>query len=284
MPSVIRTVFLGAVVACSVAVAMSSAAQRTPGENEIDRLMQRVLDNRYTSWRQLGDFTLRHVLTVDLEAPLENVSLTQLRREYEWYVSDGVAVRSPVHADGIDIDADARRDAEDDWRNRQPEDGDPQELAPGFISDTFYGTEFPFEPGAYYLAGRETAAGHEVPRIEYYPTAQDDEPSNPRLSQGFNKTSTVTFLIDPDTEQIAQYSLDNVGMDFLRLRWLARVEGFAVSAEMTPVGGVWMPMSTTLTARATTALGEFQVTIASEFLDYREAETGARLIDSWNAR
>ena len=282
MRGVVRRVFLAALVACSLVAAMSSvgasserAAQATPGVNEIDQLMKRVLDNRYTSWRQLGDFTLRHILTVDFEAPLEEVPF--------WYVRDGVAVRSPVRSDGIDIGEDERRDA--DWRRgeRRRRAQHPQDLAPRFISDAFYGTEFPFEPGAYYLAGRDTTAGREVLRIEYYPTALDEE-ANPRLHRGFNKTSVVTFWIDPEAEQIAKYALDNAGMDFLRMRWLARVEGFAVSGEMTPIGGVWVPASTTLTGRVTTALGQFQATITQEFFDYREAETRGRLLDFWSPR
>ncbi len=269
----------------SAAASSERAAQAAPGGNEIDQLMKRVLDNRYTSWQQLGDFTFRHILTVEVDAPLED-PISGIRREYEWYVTDGVAVRSPVRIDGIDIDEDERRDAEDEWRRqerRRRAQGGSQDLAPRFINDVHYGTEFPFEPGAYYFAGRDTRAGREVVRIEYYPTVDDDS-SNPRLSRGFNKTSLVTFWIDPEVEQIVKYSFDNVGMAFLRFRWLARVEGFAVSAEMKPMSGAWVPTSTTLTGRVTTALGEFQATIRQEFFDYREAETGARLIDLGSPR
>ena len=282
-----------AAVAWSIATGTSIAGasseggvQASPGENEIDQLMARVLDNRYTSWRQLGDFIVRHVFTVEIEAA-SVVPFSGFRREYEWYVRDGVAVRSPVRFDGIDVDEHERRDAEADWQRaerRRRAREDSQDLVPGFITDAFYGTEFPFEPGAYYLAGRDTRAGREVVRIEYYPTGVNDESPNPRISRGFNKSSIVTFWIDPEVQQIAVYSFDNVGMDFLPLRWLARMEGFAVSAEMTHVGGVWMPASTTLTGRVTTALGEFQATITQEFFDYREAETGARLIDPQSAR
>ena len=99
----------------SAAASSERAAQAAPGGNEIDQLMKRVLDNRYTSWQQLGDFTFRHILTVEVDAPLED-PISGIRREYEWYVTDGVAERSPVRIDGIDIDEDERRDAEDEWR------------------------------------------------------------------------------------------------------------------------------------------------------------------------
>ena len=275
MGAILRSLVLVAAVAW--ASAMPSA--RTSA-NDIDTLMERVLENRYTAWRTLGDFTLRSTLSVDLEAPLE-FPYARLRREYEWYVLDGVAVRSPVRYDGIDIGPDDRRDAEEDWRRGERHrraHGDPQDLAPRFVSDAFYGTEFPFEPGAYYFAGRDTVAGHDVVRIEYYPTGLDDKASNPRLNEGFNKTSLVTFWVDPEAEQIAKYTFANAGMDFLPLQWLARVEGFEASAEMAPVGGVWMPARTSVSGRIMTAAGAFQGSITQEFFDYREAETGARLV------
>ena len=275
MGAILRSLVLVAAVAW--ASAMPTARTQA---NDIDLLMERVLENRYTAWRTLGDFTLRSTLAVDLEAPLE-FPYSRLRREYEWYVLDGVAVRSPVRVDGLAIGRDDRRDAEKDWRRgerRRRAHGDPQDLAPRFVSDAFYGTEFPFEPGAYYFAGRDTVAGREVVRIEYYPAGLDDKASNPRLNQGFNKTSLVTFWVDPEAEQIAKYAFRNEGMDFLPLQWLARVEGFEASAEMTPIGGVWMPLRTTVSGRIMTAAGAFQGSITQEFFDYREAETGARLI------
>lgn len=275
---------MGAILRSLVLVAAVAWASAMPTArtlaNDIDTLMERALENRYTAWRTLGDFTLRSTLSVDVEAPLE-FPYSRLRREYEWYVLDGMAVRSPVRIDGLDIGPDDRRDAEEDWRRgerRRRAHGDPQDLAPRFVSDAFYGTEFPFEPGAYYFAGRDTVAGRDVVRIEYYPTGLDDKASSPRLNQGFNKTSLVTFWVDPEAEQIAKYAFANAGMDFLPLQWLARVEGFEASAEMTPIGGVWMPARTTVSGRIKTAAGAFQGSITQEFFDYREAETGARLV------
>ena len=80
------------------------------------------------------------------------------------------------------------------------------------------------------------------------------------------------------TEQIAKYAFTNAGMDFLPLRWLARVDGFEASAEMIPVGDVWMPARAIVSGRIMTARGAFQGSITQEFVDYREAETGARLV------
>ena len=40
---------------------------------------------------------------------------------------------------------------------------------PRFISEAYF-MKFPFEPGNYYLAGRETMDGRPVVKIEYYPS------------------------------------------------------------------------------------------------------------------
>ena len=72
-------------------------APATQGHNEVDRLMKRVFDSRDATWQQLGDFILRETYTFEPEAPA-GIPISGFRREYEWYVSDGVAVRSPVRS------------------------------------------------------------------------------------------------------------------------------------------------------------------------------------------
>ena len=81
--------------------------------------------------------------------------------------------------------------------------------------------------------------------------------------------------------QIVKYTFDNTGLDFLPGRWLVRIDGLAASMEMgQPIGDVWLPLRVTVAGLATTALGEFDVTFTREFTEYREAQTGARLIDA----
>ena len=190
-----------------------------------------------------------------------------------------VTAGAPDAADGDDDDPD-------------PSDEDPlvdaSRLEPRFISESYF-MDFTFEPGNYYLAGRETLAGREVVKIEYYPTnlLNDDGPEldaselETRIDRGFNKTSLVTLWIDPDAHQIVKYTFDNTGLDFLPGRWLMRIDGLAASMEMgQPIGDVWLPLRVTVAGLATTALGEFDVTFTREFTEYREAQTGARLIDA----
>ena len=90
------------------------AAHARQGSSEVDLFMHRVFDNRDASWRRLGDFILRETFTLELEAPTR-IPVSGFRREYDWYVHDGVAVRSPVRFDGVDIDEETRRGSEAAW-------------------------------------------------------------------------------------------------------------------------------------------------------------------------
>jgi hypothetical protein len=256
-------------------------AQATQELSDIDLLIQRVFDNRDASWRQLGDFVMRERLTLELDAPAEFPS-SGLEREYEWYVHDGVAVRSPVRIDGVEIDDEQRHAYEDEWlreeerRHAASED----DVEPRYVTDSYYFLEWQFEPGNYYLVGRETIGDQEVLRVEYYPTASNDQGFNERINRGFAKTSMVTMWVDPVRLQLLRYSFDNPGLDFLRFQWLLRVDGLEASMEMAPVGDLWMLARATTSGRVTTALGGFAVTITREFFDYRDAETGVRLIEA----
>ena len=49
---------------------------------------------------------------------------------------------------------------------------------PRFVSEAYF-MDFKFEAGNYYLAGREQLDGHQVLRVEYYPTHMfNDEPDH----------------------------------------------------------------------------------------------------------
>ena len=468
-----------AIAQTALAAARATASRAPQAGNEIDLFMERVLDNRDASWRRVGDFLLRETETFEIKAPL-GIPLSGFRHEYEWYVRDGMVVRSPVRFDGVEIDAETRREYEENWlreerrrrRNgrrrvvsrRGTEDNlaiaikrswaaevseplmariaadanligdgqaaitlntgaileelggvevvgfweavahardlfvmldtdrltatevgralrrplaslvdridlaeadelerfvelaelgeqfdldardvasyldraarvledlgrysvavrlddvrgglvarteetetvgnatdtdeavllDPARLEPRFISESYF-MEFTFEPGNYYLEGRETLAGREVVKIEYYPTDLFDDGSDPddselkaRINRGLNKTTLVTLWIDPEAYQIVKYTFDNTGLDFLPGRWLVRVDDLQASMEMgQPLGDVWLPIRVTVSGRITMALGDFEVMFTREFSDYREAETSGRLIDAGSPR
>lgn len=280
------------------AAAHAGNSQAPRDGNDIDRFMERVLARRAAApWRRLSDFVLRETCTFELAAPAES-RLTPFRRvrEYEWYVRSGTAVRSPVRVDGVGIDDAARRGYERSWlreeerrraalptaddtrstESQEPVDqGDPE---PRFVTDFFYFLEWTLEPGDYYFVGRETVAGRETVRIEFYPTGSFREEAGERINRGVAKTSMVTLWVDPENHQIVKYAFENTGLDFLRFRWLLRADGLRATMELAPVRGVWMPARMTLSGHATTALGKYEMTVTQEFFDYRQAEAAARLI------
>ncbi len=291
-------------VQAGTATAHAAEPRAARNENDIDRFMERVLANRdAASWRRLGDFVLRETWSLELDAPPESrLSSFRRVREYEWYVRDGTAVRSPVRVDGVGIDDATRRGYERSWLREEErrrsglptgddtrgtesqalvDQGDPE---PRFVTDFFYFLEWTSEPGEYYFVGRETVAGREVVRIEFYPTGPFREEAGERINRGVVKTSMVTLWIDPEIHQIVQYAFENAGLDFLRFRWLLRADGLQAVMELAPVRGVWMPARMTLSGRAATALGEYAATFTQEFFDYRQADTGARLAEPESGR
>ena len=65
---------------------------------------------------------------------------------------------------------------------------------PRFISEAYF-MKFPFEPGNYYLAGREKIDGRDVVKIEYYPSklfADDEKKDGEKKEGGTAVTITAT--------------------------------------------------------------------------------------------
>ena len=194
---------------------------------------------------------------------------------------------------------------------RAPGSGDPvwSNIEPRFVSDAYF-LDFDFEPGNYYLVGRETLDGHEVLRIEYYPErlftrpdegepdgdgerardanaeAQGSERRSVSIGVGggdreaaaMEKTSLVTLWIEPEQYQIVRYTFDNLGFDFLPGRWLFRLDDLTASMTMRqPFPGVWLPARIDMRAALSLATGTYEATATRTYANYREAETGGRV-------
>ena len=161
-------------------------------------------------------------------------------------------------------------------------------LQPRFVSESYF-MDFEFEPGNYYLVGREELAGREVLRIEYYPQQMfsdervhreetDRDEREDEIEAGFDKTSLVTLWIDQTEHQIVKFTFDNVGFEFLPARWLVRLDDLKASMVMgQPIADVWLPERVELNGTLTMANGSFNVVYARTFTDYRQADTGARI-------
>ncbi len=186
--------------------------------------------------------------------------------------------------------------ADDEPATGADDDLDPSDLAaaadlrPRFLSESYW-LDFEFEPGNYYFAGRERLAGREVLRIEYLPerlfAARNDDDDEcdrrpglavPGAQEEFNKGALVTLWIDPAEQQIVRFTFDNVGFDFLPLRWFIRLDALTASMTMgRPLDDAWLPERIEASGVMTMASGSTTVAYSRTFSDYREARTGGRL-------
>ena len=308
----------------SPAVAQPPSPQQPPAipSNELDAFMEKVLKRREVNRQTLEQYVLDEVEEVELLGP-SRMPLYRHRRDFTWYVRDGLHVRSPVRFNGVSVGDEARLEYEDSWMKRErdrlarkskdgkdqaaepdPLPDDPAGAAPGaplptprFVSEAYF-MDFKFEPGNYYLAGREPLEGQTVLKIEYYPTRlfNDDEgrardperrkrgrddrrnATGQRIERQMNKTALVTLWVDPAEHQIVKYTFDNVWMDFLPGAWLVRVDDIHASMTMgQPFAGVWLPREINIKAGITLATGSLDATYGRAFSNYKQAEVATKI-------
>jgi hypothetical protein len=294
-----------------------SAERQTPSPqsapkpvSDLDALMAQALARRDVQRSLLNQYVLDETESFEVLGP-GRMPMHRMKREFTWYARDGMHVRSPVRFDGVAIrDAD-RRKYEDEWIKREQErqerkarkEPEKTEIAlgtdgvqvsgittsePRFVSEAYF-MDFKFEPGNYYLAGREKLEGHDVLRIEYYPTHlfnETDDEKTPRemkknkdaraeqdIDRKMNKTALVTLWVDQAEHQIVKYTFDNVWLDFLPAAWLVRIDDLRASMTMgQPFAGVWLPRSINIQAGFTLATGSFAATYDRAFANYREGD------------
>jgi hypothetical protein len=278
--------------------------------------MAKALQRRDVDRRTLSDYVLDELETFEVLGP-GKAPLTRLRREYTWYVRDGIHVRSPLKFDGVPIGESERRAYEEQWFHREQErrkhraereaerekEGKPPKLGPAalneprFVSESYF-LDFKFEPGNYYLAGHESLDKHDVLRIDYFPrelfndddTAkktprelrsrreQKEQRTEDEIERKMNKTAQVTLWVDPLENRIVKYTFDNVWMEFLPAAWLVRIDDLRASMEMgQPFDGVWLPRNLGVHAGITLAAGSFELAYRREFSKYRKADVTTRI-------
>ena len=258
-------------------------------QNEIDAFMEKVLARRGTNWIELQDYVLDEKESLDVRGP-GGVVLEGFHREFTWYVRDHILVRSPVRYDGVTIGEAERVEYEQTWLRREQrreekrQEQDPETATPTgpFTNSRSLRREgflrFEFDPSNYYFAGRETFLDREVVRIEYYPTRMFSVDGDDEIDEAFNKTTLATLWIDPEEYQIVKYEFENVGLEFLPVRWLVRVEDLKASMVMSqPFDGVWLPQEIGIHGTLALANGSYRVAYAREFFNYKQAEVGARI-------
>jgi hypothetical protein len=95
-----------------------AAAPSLSAQSDLDAFMEKVLARRDDNWKKLQQYVLDEKEAFDLTGP-GGFPLFGMRREYAWFIRQGVFVRSPVRANGVELSESDRKKAEDDWLNRQ---------------------------------------------------------------------------------------------------------------------------------------------------------------------
>jgi hypothetical protein len=87
-------------------------------QSDLDAFMEKVLARRDDNWKKLQQYVLEENEAFDVTGP-GRFPLWGMRREYTWFIRDGIFVRSPVSADGVKLSEADRKKAEDQWLRRQ---------------------------------------------------------------------------------------------------------------------------------------------------------------------
>jgi hypothetical protein len=111
-----RTKTLAALL--SLALLAIALPQATLAQSDLDAFMERVLTRRDDNWKKLQQYVLEEKEAFNLTGP-GGLPLWGMRREYTWFIRQGVFVRSPLKADGVTISEADRRKAEDQWVRRE---------------------------------------------------------------------------------------------------------------------------------------------------------------------
>ena len=309
-----------AVFAAFVALVVTLPARQAAG-TDLDQLMERVLARRDENWKKLQQYVLDERETFDLAGP-GGVRLYGFRRDYTWFLREGVFIRSPLRADGVTLSEEQRRKAEADWLRNEKRRSDRKKAAaaasdapatdtpsgtpveqpaaaapaqppndaaisassiePAVVSYAYF-LRYKFEPNHYALVGREDLDGRPVLKIEYYPTALFTEgrtrpnrrarDRDADIEDKMNKISMITLWVDRDRHQILQYTFDDIDMDFLPGRSIARVDDVRATMRMgQPFPDVWLPKDIEMHFRMALAVGPVDARYRVEYHDYRQAD------------
>jgi hypothetical protein len=105
-------------VLCLGLLVSSLPAGVVSAQSDLDGFMEKVLARRDDNWKKLQQYVLEERERFDLTGP-GGLPLWGMRREYTWFIRQGIFVRSPVTADGVRLSESDRKKAEDQWLRRQ---------------------------------------------------------------------------------------------------------------------------------------------------------------------
>jgi len=252
----------------------TAAAAPPQSGTDLDELMREVLERRDANRDALARLEFSETETMRIRDQDTVAPIQSYVKEFVWGMRVGVFLRLPVRVNGVDVVPAEQGAAARAWQMGSG-DSERELSTDGFYDwDSFF--NFRFEPGNYYLAGREVFEGREVLRIEYYPThlfSRAGEADG--LIGAFDRTTVVSMLVLPDERQIIAWTFENVGLEFLPARWLARVGTVDVSMVLdSGPDDTWLPREIRLATRANVATSILTIEMTRRFDDFVEADTG----------
>ena len=238
-------------------------------EQDIDVFMKEVIEKRKTDWDTLYNYVFREREVFRFSGKLEEAAIESFEREWTWYVRDGYLVRSPVSFNGVSVPQDEREKYELDWIKKAKS----RKKDTGVHRDDFFGIKY--EPGNYYVKGREVVDGKELLVVEYYPevVTEDGDSDDEDFDEEMEKVLGFTMYINVEDHQIVKMVLHNTKMDFLPGGWLLKVKGVKASMMMgKPFDENWMPLHIEAGASFTMASGDISFLYRTEYSEYQKAK------------
>jgi hypothetical protein len=115
-----KTLLVFALIASVLSMPSVALEPSEPSEaqSDLDAFMAKVLARRDDNWKKLQQYVLDEKEAFDLTGP-GRFPLWGMRREYTWFIRDGIFVRSPISADGVKLSESDRKKAEDEWLRSQ---------------------------------------------------------------------------------------------------------------------------------------------------------------------
>ena len=277
----------------SNAVSQNEQPSAKPAMNDLDEFMAKVMQKRWADAENLREYVFNEREALNVEIDTKIASQWSYRREYLWFVRDDYLVRSPVLIDGVKVSAKEKSAAEEEWINGQKR-REKSKNQNGIDYQALFGLEnensldfqaffgFEFEPGRYLYGGERQFEGRTALLVEYYPRMSDgkngNNTKNDHINGLFEKTYLVTMLISPDDHQILKITFDNVGLEFLPVRWIVRMNDIKASMVMDKTKiGIWLPREISAYGSISTAGADLSISYSREFYEYAKSQVDVKL-------
>jgi len=198
------TIGFAALGAAFLFIASASAKeQKMPekySQSEMRKMVDDSLEKSKVDLESLRDWVFSEVEVFKNETAvvkkngkktIDKLLVPSFRKEYAWFVRDGVFVRSPTLIDGTAVNPTQKVAVEEKWFKEQKKRGDRKGLLDYFYDfkrnyvNSIFGNPptwvrydqsyfvYPFVKGYFFYRGEKTFEGHKITEIQYVPRASD---------------------------------------------------------------------------------------------------------------